>query len=73
MSKVKALYHIVFCTKRREMTIPLEHIDELYRFIWYEIKDQNCRLIRIGGIQNHLHLLIDLHPSMALSNLMRII
>ncbi len=71
MSKVTALYHIVFCTKRREMTIPLTHTDDLYRFIWKEIQLLNCRLLRIGGIQNHIHLLIDLNPSVALSSLVR--
>lgn len=73
MSKVKALYHIVFCTKKREMTLPLAHLEDLYRFIWNELRLLNCQLIRIGGIQNHVHLLIDLHPSVALSNAIRII
>lgn len=71
MSKVNALYHIVFCTKKRKMTIPLEYAEDLYRFIWKEISTTGSHLIRIGGIQNHLHLLIDLHPSVALAELMR--
>lgn len=71
MSKVKALYHIVFCTKERRMTIPLEYLDDVYRFIWKEITSLNCKLIRIGGIQNHVHMLIDLHQSVALSELMK--
>ena len=73
MSKVKALYHIVFCTKRREMTLPLNLLEDLYRFIWRKITDRKCKLIRIGGIQNHVHILIDLHPSVALSELMQTI
>lgn len=71
MSKVTAYYHIVFCTKYREMTIPLEHKDDLYRFIWKKIKDMGCDLLRIGGIQNHVHLLINLHPTVNLSRLMQ--
>ena len=71
MSKVTAYYHIVFCTKAREMTIPLELRDDVYRFIWKEITKHNCRLIRIGGIQNHIHLLVDLHPTVALSKLLQ--
>lgn len=38
MSKVAAYYHIVFCTKAREMTIPKEKREYMYRFIWKEIK-----------------------------------
>ena len=71
MSKVAAYYHIVFCTKRREMTIPLEYKEYIYRFIWKIISDSKCTLIRIGGIQNHIHILLDLHPNVALSNLIQ--
>ncbi len=73
MSKVKALYHIVFCTKGRRMTIPPEYKEELYRFLWRKIQDNNCKLLRVGGIQNHVHLLIDLHPSVALANLVKVL
>ena len=71
MSKVTAYYHIVFCTKGREMTLPLTHIEDLYRFIWKQITSLNCELIRIGGIQNHIHALINLHPSVSLSLLVK--
>lgn len=71
MSKVTALYHIVFCTKRREMTLPEELRDDVYRFIWNEIKKRHCKLLRIGGIANHIHLLVDLHPDESLSDLVK--
>ena len=71
MSKVSALYHIVFCTKCREMTLREEVRDDLYRYIWGIIKNQNCRLLRMGGIENHIHMLIGLNPSIALSNFVR--
>ncbi len=71
MSRVTALYHIVFCTKGREMTIPEDHLDDLYRFICRTIQDMGCKLLRIGGIQNHVHILIDLHQSVTLSMLMQ--
>lgn len=71
MSKTIALYHIVFCTKSREMTIPMEYKIDLYRFIWNYIRQLNCKLYRIGGISNHIHLLINLHPSVSLATLVR--
>lgn len=71
MSKVLAYYHIVFCTKERCMTLPLEQCEHLYRFIWKELTDNKCRLLRIGGIQNHIHMLIELHPNISLSLLMQ--
>lgn len=71
MSKVLALYHIVISTKRREKTIPRELSEDLYRYIWSEVKRHNCLLIRIGGMSNHIHLLIDLNPAVSLASLVR--
>ena len=61
------LYHIVFCTYRRENTLPVEHHEELYRYIWGIIKKRDCVLYRINGTENHIHILSDLHPTVALS------
>lgn len=71
MSKVLAYYHIVFCTKERHLTLPLDQCEHLYRFIWRELTDNKCRLLRIGGVENHVHMLIELHPTIALSSLMQ--
>lgn len=71
MSKVTAYYHIVFCTKYRGKTIPMHLREDLYRVIWKIITDKRSRLIRIGGVEDHVHMLINLHPSVALSELMQ--
>ncbi|MCM1336627.1 MAG: IS200/IS605 family transposase [Candidatus Amulumruptor caecigallinarius] len=71
MSKVKALYHIVFCTKARKKTLSMDYLEDLHCFITKIIKDKGARLLRIGGVENHIHILIDLHPSLALSDLVR--
>lgn len=61
-------YHIVFCTYNRENTLPEEHHIELYKYIWGIIKKRDCVLYQINGMENHIHILSDLHPSIALSN-----
>lgn len=71
MSKVSAYYHVVFCTKDRKKTLPLPLLEDLYRFIWKEVIKNNSKLLRIGGIQNHVHMLIELHPGTALANLIQ--
>ena len=71
MSTVNALYHIVINTYRREMTIPDTSSEVIYRYIWGIIRNHNCILYRIGGIENHIHMLIHLHPDVNLSALMR--
>ena len=71
MSTVNAIYHIVINTYCREMTIPHSSSEEMYRYIWGIIKNHNCKLYRIGGIENHIHMLVHLHPSVSLSDLLR--
>ncbi len=73
MSKTSLLTHIVFCTKHRADTIAVAHRDELYRYIWGIIKNKGCYLYRISGTTNHLHMLIDIHPSVAVSDLVKTI
>jgi len=65
------LYHIVFCTYDRKNTIPLECHEELYKYIWGIIKNRKCVLYRINGMENHIHILSDLHPTVALSDFIK--
>ena len=65
------LYHIVFCTYNRQKTIPEIYQEELYRYIWGIIKSKKSVLYRINGTENHIHILSDLHPTIALSDFMR--
>lgn len=73
MSKTNILCHIVFATKARERTIFPEKKRELYAYIYGIIKNKKCEVIRINGTADHIHLLIDLHPSIALSDLVKAI
>lgn len=35
------------------------------------LKEKECFVYRINGVEDHIHILTDLHPSIALANLMR--
>ena len=65
------LYHIVFCTYERKNILPVEHHEELYKYIWGVIKNRKGVLYRINGTENHIHILCDLHPTECLANLMK--
>lgn len=65
------LYHIVFCTYRRENAIPEAECEELYRYIWGIIKRRGCVFYRVSGTGNHVHILSDLHPSVSLSGFIK--
>ena len=71
MSYTRLLYHIVFRTKKSKNTIPEEHEKELYAYIMGIINNKKSKLYRIGGISNHIHLLVDIHPTFALSDFMK--
>lgn len=70
-SYLQILYHIIFCTKNSNKLLPLDESQELYKYIWGIIKNQNGFLYRISGMEEHIHILSDLHPSVALADYVR--
>jgi putative transposase len=71
MSYTCLLYHIVIRTKRSEPTICEDHERELYAYIYEFLKNHDCKLYRLNGMPDHLHILVSIHPSIALSDLLR--
>ncbi len=65
------LFQIVFSTKNRERTFKVEKRVELYKFIWGILKNKNCHLYQIGGIEDHIHIVTHVHPSIALSAIIK--
>ncbi|MCK4921881.1 MAG: IS200/IS605 family transposase [Bacteroidales bacterium] len=65
------LYHIVFRTKSSKKTLTQEYVKELYAYILGTIKNKNGFLYRINGIEDHIHILCDLHPNIALAYFVR--
>ena len=65
------IYHVVFHTKDAKNSLSLEHSEELYAYIAGIIKNKNCFLYQINGIEDHLHFLSDLHPKVALATYLR--
>jgi len=71
MSYTKLLFHIVIRTKYSRRTIPNEYADELYRYIWGYIKNKKSVLYRINGMPEHLHMFVQLHATIAMSDFIR--
>src|SRR3954469_11647225 len=61
------LFHIVFSTKNRERTLTDGHCDELYKYIWGIHQGLNCHLYRIGGVDDHVHILTGLPTTLAVA------
>ena len=71
MSYVKSLHHIVFNAYLRQNVISYERAPELYSYIQGIIREHKCSLEAIGGVPNHIHMLVDVAPMVALSDLVR--
>ena len=65
------LYQIVFSTKYRERTMIKKDRPELFRYITSLLKKKNCHVYRINGVDDHLHIITHLHPSVALADLVK--
>jgi len=70
-SYTKLTYHVVFSTKYRQPTITEEIRERLYEYIGGTIRNLNGSLLEIGGIEDHLHLLVNLSPAKSLSDSIR--
>jgi len=65
------LYQIVFSTKNRERTLSESGQEKLYSFIWGILKNKKCHLYRIGGIEDHVHIVTHIHPTVAIADLVK--
>ena len=71
MSYTKLLYHIIIRTKYNQPTLSLEHDTLLYGYILGIVKNKNCVLYRINGMEEHIHLLVGIHPTISVADFVR--
>jgi len=65
------LYHIVFSTKNRERHLVEDRREDLFRYVWGIINNKKSHLYRINGVDDHIHILTSLHPTVCLSDMVR--
>lgn len=70
-SYTQLLYHIVFGTKYRRPTLNKSDRLILYKYIYGLLKKKRCHLYRINGVEDHIHILTHVHPTIPLSNLVK--
>jgi putative transposase len=68
-SLVKNYIHITFSTKNRLPLIQDSIKDELFNYLGGTCKELESHPIIVGGVNNHVHLLVNLSRKMALMNL----
>ena len=71
MAYTNLLYHIVFGTKGRLPLIHDEIRQELHRYMGGIVRGLGGIALEIGGINDHVHLLVKLTPTACLSDFLR--
>lgn len=64
------LYHIIFSTKNRTPLITDELKEELYKYIGGIVRAEGGIQIEIGGIEDHVHILAKIKPSISVSEML---
>ncbi|WP_051291188.1 IS200/IS605 family transposase [Pedobacter glucosidilyticus] len=65
------IYQIVFSTKYRGRTLTKDNRKELFKYIWGILENKKCHLYRINGVEDHIHIVTHLHPSVSLASLVK--
>jgi len=65
------LLHCVFSTKERRKTIPVEIQPRLWAYLGGVTREHGMTALSVGGTEDHLHILLSLPPTKALSDAMR--
>jgi len=61
--------HGVFSTKRRENSLVPEIWPDLPRVVGGIVREQKGKLLALNGTENHVHLLMIIHPTIATADL----
>ena len=62
---------VVFSVKRRQNLIQKHWREELYKYICGIVNGKDQKVYAIGGVDDHIHILISIKPNIALSDLVR--
>jgi REP element-mobilizing transposase RayT len=67
----KLLCHVVFSTKLRAPYLAQPIRDDVFRYIAGIINRKNSMAVEIGGVEDHIHILMQITPTVALADLVR--
>ena len=72
MHTFSAIYfHIIFSTKNRQEYINPKWQEDLYKYIIGIVKKKGMNVVAIGGMPDHVHLLLRAKPDCIISDLVR--
>jgi putative transposase len=63
--------HIVFSVKGRQNLIQKKWKEELYKYICGIVNGKEQKVYAIGGVADHIHILVSIKPNIVISDLVR--
>jgi REP element-mobilizing transposase RayT len=72
MSYISSYFHCVFSTKERRPLITPELRDRLWPFLGGIARQNKMKTIEIGGVEDHVHILLSLPSTMAISKALQL-
>ena len=73
MSYVSSHFHCVFSTKERRPVITPAFRDRLWPFLGGIARQSNMKAIEVGGVEDHVHILLSLPSTVAIAKAMQLI
>jgi REP element-mobilizing transposase RayT len=73
MSYVSSYFHCVFSTKERRRFITPALRDRLWPFMGGIARHNKMKTIEIGGVEDHVHILLSLPPTLPISKALQLI
>lgn len=70
-NKLRLFVHMVWTTKNRDPLITIGIESSIYRCIASVAEELHCPIIAIGGIEDHVHVLLNLHNTVSVAELAR--
>ena len=64
-------YHLIFSTKNREPLVALSWRERLYKYMGGTVRGFGGMAIQIGGVEDHVHMLVSRKLTMCISDLLR--
>ena len=65
------IFHIVFSTKNRKPVLLQTEKKRLFAYIHQLLTNKNCHLYRVNGMEEHIHILTHIHPTLSIAALIK--
>jgi putative transposase len=65
------IIQLVFAVEERQSLIAAAHQEEVNKYITGIVQKKRSKMLAINGVPDHIHILLGLHPTQAISDLVR--